>query len=124
MMSIRLQHVLTCSLLLLVAAPIARAQSGPGSEIALTLSYTDLDAEFDADAFGFDLGDVDDFTALDNTSGIAGELRFTRAFFLKQLRIGSAISVALFEEEGEAGPDLFDIDGDEQLLLITPELQL
>jgi len=69
------------------------------------------------------VGGVDDFTALDNTRGIAGELRYTRAFFLKQLRLGSAISVALFEEDGDAG-DLLDITGDEQLLLITPELQL
>jgi len=50
------QILLSCSLLItLLVAPNARAQPGPGSEIAFTLSYTGLDAEFDADAFGFDL---------------------------------------------------------------------
>src|SRR5688572_26599835 len=114
--------ILTCSLLFL-SAPRAHAQPGPGSEIVFTLSYADLAAELDADAFGFGLGDLEDFTGLDDASGIAGEIRFTRSFFLKQLRIGSAISVALYEEDAEDN-DLFDIDGDEELLLITPELQL
>jgi hypothetical protein len=105
------------------AARGAQAQPGPGSEIAFTLSYADLAAELDADAFGFGLGDIDDFTGLDDATGIAGEIRFTRPFFVKQLRIGSAIGVSLYEEDAEDN-DLFELEGDEELLLITPELQL
>jgi hypothetical protein len=118
------RFVLTCLSVVVTTRPsTVQAQPGPRSEIAFTLSYADLAAELDADAFGFGLGDVEDFTGLDDASGIAAEVRFTRAFFLKQLRIGSAIGVSLYEEEAEDN-ELFELEGDEELLLITPELQL
>jgi hypothetical protein len=109
-------------LTLLITSTAARAQ-GDRAELVFTLSYTTLESEFDGDASGFGLGDLEQFTQLDDVEGIAGEIRWTRSIFAPQLRIGSAVSVALFEEEGE-DVSFFDIDGDEKLLLITPELQL
>ena len=100
---------LACSVVLL-AAPVTNAQPGPGSEIVFTLSYADLAAELDAAAFGFGFDDVEDFTGLDDASGINAEIRYTRSFFLKQLRIGSAVSVALYEEDGDDS-DQFMIGG-------------
>ena len=120
-----MRHILRALMLttaLLLSASTAQAQ-GDRSELVFTLSYATLDSEFDGDASGFGLGDLQQFTQLDDTEGFAGEIRWTRSIFAPQLRIGSAVNVALYEEAGQ-DVSFFDIDGDEQLLLITPELQL
>src|SRR5687768_2697769 len=75
------RFVLTCVSVVVTTRPsTVQAQPGPRSEIAFTLSYADLAAELDADAFGFGLGDVEAFTGTSDGSGSEAAARHTRRY--------------------------------------------